>query len=49
MKAVLVFLEGLRADGHRDRVVPSTGFTATLTTLTAGAMAFLIVFALALS
>ena len=49
MKAVLVFFEGLRADGHRDRVVPSTGFTATLTTLTAGAMAFLIVFALALS
>jgi len=42
-------LEVLRADHHRDRVVPATGFTATLTTLTAAAMAFLIVFALSLS
>jgi cell division transport system permease protein len=32
-----------------DRVVPPTGLTATLTGLTAGAMAFLAVFALALS
>ena len=36
-------------DRAADRVVPPTGFTATLTTFTAGAMAFLAVFALALS
>lgn len=34
--------------GH-DRVVPPTGFTAQLTVFTAGAMAFLAVFALALA
>lgn len=42
-------VELFRSDLHRDRVVPATGFTATLTTLTAAAMSFLIVFALALS
>lgn len=40
----------LRADAlGSDRVVPPTGFTARLTLLTAAAMAFLAVFALALS
>ncbi|MCC6008249.1 MAG: cell division protein FtsX [Rhodobacteraceae bacterium] len=39
---------GLSRDGA-ERVVPSTGATAWLTTLTAAAMAFLAVFALALS
>ncbi len=34
---------------HADRVVPPSGFTARLTLFTAGAMAFLAVFALALS
>jgi len=45
--------EGLRriilGDPQADRVVPPTGFTAQLTLLAAGAMAFLAVFALALS
>ncbi|MDG2340461.1 MAG: cell division protein FtsX [Paracoccaceae bacterium] len=36
-------------DGQSDRVVPKTGYTATLTVFTSGAMAFLTVFALALS
>ena len=50
MKALLIsVLDLLRGDVQADRVVPPTGFTATLTTLTAGAMAFLAVFALALS
>lgn len=39
----------LAGDGHRDRVVPPTGFTATLTSFTSAAMAFLVVFAIALS
>ncbi|MDA8747883.1 cell division protein FtsX [Litoreibacter sp.] len=39
----------LGGDTGADRVVPPTGFTATLTTFTAGAMAFLAVFAMALS
>jgi cell division transport system permease protein len=39
----------LRGDPMADRAVPPTGFTATLTLLAAGAMAFLAVFALALS
>ncbi|MFP4328893.1 MAG: cell division protein FtsX [Paracoccaceae bacterium] len=39
----------LRGDAQADRVVPPTGFTARLTLFTAGAMAFLAVFALALS
>lgn len=37
------------ADGATDRVVPPSGHTAWLTSFTAGAMAFLAVFALALS
>lgn len=39
----------LRGGAGPDRVVPPTGFTANLTTLASGAMAFLAVFALALS
>ncbi len=39
----------LRRDSRADRVVPSTGFTAQLTLFVSGAMAFLAVFALALS
>ena len=39
----------LRGDGASDRVVPPSGFTATLTLFSAAAMAFLAVFALALS
>lgn len=43
-------LSGLMAsDRHADRVVPPTGHTAWLTSFTSGAMAFLAVFALALS
>ncbi len=41
--------ELLSGDPQADRAVPPTGFTARLTVLTAGAMAFLAVFALALS
>ncbi len=39
----------LSADRHADRVVPPSGFTAQLTLFTSAAMAFLAVFALALS
>lgn len=39
----------LMGDAQADRVVPPTGFTATLTLFSAAAMAFLAVFALALS
>lgn len=39
----------LAGDSQADRTVPPTGFTANLTVFTAGAMAFLVVFALALS
>nr|WP_280520496.1 cell division protein FtsX [Phaeobacter sp. J2-8] len=39
----------MSVDAGADRVVPPTGFTARLTLFTAGAMAFLAVFALALS
>jgi len=39
----------LAGDQNADRVVPPSGYTARLTTFTAGAMAFLAVFALALS
>lgn len=42
-------LDMLRGDRQADRVVPPSGFTARLTTFTAAAMAFLTVFALALS
>ena len=41
--------ELLAGDPQADRAVPPTGFTARLTVLAAGAMAFLAVFALALS
>lgn len=43
------FLDLFAGDAQADRVVPPTGFTARLTLFTAGAMAFLAVFALALS
>lgn len=39
----------IKGDTHADRVVPPTGFTAQLTLFAAAAMAFLAVFALALS
>ncbi|MGH1452188.1 MAG: cell division protein FtsX [Paracoccaceae bacterium] len=42
-------LEFLTGDAQADRIVPPTGFTARLTQFSAGAMAFLCVFALALS
>ena len=38
-----------REGGMADRIVPPTGHTATLTTFSAGVMAFLAVFALALA
>ena len=41
--------EMLAGDSQADRVVPPTGFTASLTLFAAGAIAFLAVFALALS
>lgn len=47
--AISKFLALLAGDPQADRVVPPTGFTARLTVFTAGAMAFLAVFALALS
>jgi cell division transport system permease protein len=43
------FLALIKGDPQADRAVPPTGFTARLTVFTAGAMAFLAVFALALS
>lgn len=49
MKAVLERLLQFGGTSQADRVVPPTGFTATLTTFTAAAMAFLAVFAMALS
>lgn len=39
----------ISGDRQRDRVVPPTGYTASLTTFTSAAMAFLAVFAIALS
>lgn len=39
----------LRGDAASDRVVPPTGFTALLTSVSTGAMAFLAIFAIALS
>lgn len=41
--------DALSGDNQADRVVPPDGYTATLTAFVAGAMAFLTVFALALS
>ena len=49
MKIFRVILEVLSGDSNADRVVPPSGFTARLTTFSAAAMAFLIVFVLALS
>ena len=50
MSALLSALAALFVgDLQRDRVVPASGYTSTLTSLTAAAMAFLVVFALALS
>lgn len=50
MKPVFAAIANFLAGDHQaDRVVPPTGYTAWLTLFTAGAMAFLTVFALALS
>ncbi|MEM6589697.1 MAG: FtsX-like permease family protein [Pseudomonadota bacterium] len=49
MAGVSDILEFAIGDAQADRVVPPTGFTATLTWFSAAAMAFLAVFALALS
>ncbi|CUH78021.1 cell division protein FtsX [Tropicibacter naphthalenivorans] len=50
MRALLDKLRGLTSpDSGADRVVPPTGFTARLTVFTSAAMAFLTIFALALS
>lgn len=50
MKADIArFFELIAGDPQADRAVPPTGFTARLTLFTAGAMAFLAVFAMALS
>ena len=46
MNRVLALLQG---DSQADRVVPPSGYSARLTLFTAGAMAFLAVFAMALS
>ncbi len=46
LRSVMSLMAG---DRHADRVVPPTGFTAQLTLFASGAMAFLAVFALALS
>ncbi|GIT90065.1 cell division protein FtsX [Jannaschia pagri] len=48
-RALATVLELLIGDRQADRAVPPTGFTVWLTVLTAGAMAFLAVFALALT
>lgn len=49
MSLIVDLFSVFRAGGQSDRVVPPTGYTATLTLFTSGAMAFLAVFALALS
>lgn len=50
MNRFLELLKGvLHSDAQADRVVPPSGFTAQLTLFASGAMAFLAVFALALS
>lgn len=50
MSRIVRNLKGLfTGDAQADRVVPPSGFTARLTSFAAGAMAFLTVFALALS
>lgn len=49
MSALGRFTGFIMGDAQADRAVPPSGYTATLTTFSAGAMAFLAVFALALS
>ena len=49
MEKLFRVLALLKGDSQADRVVPPSGYTATLTLLTSAAMAFLAVFALALS
>lgn len=49
VKVTRLALAALKSDAHADRVVPRSGATARLTGFAAGAMAFLAVFALALS
>ncbi|MFT4717394.1 MAG: cell division transport system permease protein [Paracoccaceae bacterium] len=49
MSVFRAFSDLMSGDQNADRVVPPTGYTVNLTTFTAGAMAFLAVFALALS
>jgi len=50
MSALLSALAALFVgDLQRDRVVPASGYTSTLTSVTAAAMSFLVVFALSLS
>lgn len=49
MSKLFAMLRLLTGDGQSDRVVPPTGFTARLTVFASAAMAFLAVFALALS
>lgn len=49
MNGLFRYIAVLAGDPQADRAVPPTGFTARLTVFTAGAMAFLAVFALALS
>ncbi len=49
MKIMARFTSLVVGDAQADRVVPPSGFTANLTTFSAAAMAFLAVFALALS
>lgn len=49
MRWLAALLALLKGDAQADRVVPPSGFTARLTGFTAAAMAFLAVFALALS
>lgn len=46
---MVLVMDLLRGDAKADRMVPRVGYTATLVTFTAGAMAFLAVFALSLS
>lgn len=49
MKLSEIILGLVRGDAVSDRVVPPTGFTALLTSVSTGAMAFLAIFAIALS
>ena len=49
MRRLQALLDAMWGDRQADRVVPPTGHTVWLTVLTSGAMAFLAVFALALS